>query len=197
VVRVPTPLHAGDVAESEEWMGYSTGNAVRASGTEANHGSEKTAEGLGSRLTYAKMAAVAVFLALGGGAYALSGSPDRGRTSRDRLGTARSPPWRMRSPIGISSHRARSSGVSGMSSALVRVEEPKRSEDRPGRSAVMRATYTSSPAATKTTPTTPARIPPPTSQRRRVMIATDPSTMPISSTADPTSKRKCRSSSAS
>src|SRR5690242_3806597 len=34
---------------------------------------------LGSRLTYANvMATVAVFLALGGGAYALSGIPDRG-----------------------------------------------------------------------------------------------------------------------
>src|SRR5947209_13421020 len=36
---------------------------------------------VGSRLTYANvMATVAVFLALGGGAYALSGIPDRGGT---------------------------------------------------------------------------------------------------------------------
>jgi hypothetical protein len=52
----------------------------QASGMDANDGSENAMlSGLHSRLTYANvMATVAVFLALGGGAYALSGIPDRG-----------------------------------------------------------------------------------------------------------------------
>jgi hypothetical protein len=56
------------------------GDAARASGTDANYGSERAVlNGFLSRLTYANVVAtVAVFLALGGGAYALTGIPDGG-----------------------------------------------------------------------------------------------------------------------
>jgi hypothetical protein len=56
------------------------GRCRLASGPDANDGRENAMlHALRSRLTYANvMATIAVFLALGGGAYALSGIPDRG-----------------------------------------------------------------------------------------------------------------------